>query len=478
MNNTSPYLEEYLKKANRKERQEILKEIITNSNEEKLRKRALELMSKEDEGKEFPFFSNLFISDESEVVKQKAGEILIDHYLAHPEISSLFRHILFHGGSIEQKCLILDGLAKMDNENSLNLLKQYVNFLFNSWKGGEKVKVDEISSILSKTSSFASEILMLSLNLTLREYYMKERGYSVTLKNGKIILLNCESSNLKEIPEIKFIEKLTDLEHLLLQKNHIMRLSGLNHLKKLKTLNLNENAIERIENLEGLSNLEVLDLSHNRIKTIENLSSLKSLKKLILDHNQIEKIKGLENLEKLEELSISNNRIRKIENLNHLINLKNLNLSFNQIKKMNGFENLTNLIWLHLNNNKLLRIKGLRHNFLLKGLYLSNNAIERIENLEKLENLKKLELSNNRIKKIEGLDNLKNLQELFLDRNLIQEMEGLEQLKSLIILFLERNNISQFKGIEDLRNLNFIFLNDNPLTQQSKRLYDRKNRYP
>jgi Leucine-rich repeat (LRR) protein len=60
-------------------------------------------------------------------------------------------------------------------------------------------------------------------------------------------------------------------------------------------LNLFSNRIKKIKALEKLVNLNTLILSFNEIETIEGLpNDSKSLKRLDLNHNFIRKIEGLE----------------------------------------------------------------------------------------------------------------------------------------------------------------------------------------
>ncbi|MFX1520480.1 MAG: leucine-rich repeat domain-containing protein [Promethearchaeota archaeon] len=65
--------------------------------------------------------------------------------------------------------------------------------------------------------------------------------------------------------------------------------------------------------LERLSNLQKLILDHNKIREIKGLDHLKNLKELDLRYNEITEIKGLEHLINLQELHLSGNPIRTDE---------------------------------------------------------------------------------------------------------------------------------------------------------------------
>ena len=112
-----------------------------------------------------------------------------------------------------------------------------------------------------KTSKFQQEIytfdykstipksfLEVCINLILNEYYTNECGYHVTLRKGKIISLNCESSHINSVSEIIQLHSLNNLEHLYLQRNNLRKIDGFHFLKNLRTLDLSYNKIEKSEN--------------------------------------------------------------------------------------------------------------------------------------------------------------------------------------------------------------------------------------
>ena len=475
---TPDYIKENLSKIGRKEATYLLKEWIVNSST--LREKALKLLGSIDDGKNFKFFEHLFLSDEEPEIRITTGNILKEKYFNHKKIISPLEFALYNINNFEQKFLAVEFLNQIDNKETRKIIKEYLEV---SIKNKSKYKFEDFPEeiyIRDYESPLPQFIMDICFNLILYDYYINNCGYTVVLRNGYIILLNCEGSNLRNINNITAFDKLVNLEHLLLQRNKIEKIESLNHLRNLKILNLSDNNIKKIENLESLKNLEELNLSYCKIKTIENLASLKNLRKLSLEVNLIEGITGLDTLVNLEELNISNNKIKVINNLNELTKLKRLNLSFNEILRISGLSKLENLVLLHLNDNNIPKIEGLDSLHELKTLSLSNNFIKRIENLNNLNNLRKFELSHNSIEKIEGLTNQLKLQELFLDKNQIHELGGMDNLEKLIILFLESNQISEFnnKKIESLRNLNFLFLNENPLTPESWICYKRRSRLP
>ncbi len=69
---------------------------------------------------------------------------------------------------------------------------------------------------------------------------------------NQIVYLNLFSNRIKKI---KCIDKLINLNTLILSFNEIEAIEGLSECKVLKRLDLNHNFIRRIENLEGKVNL-------------------------------------------------------------------------------------------------------------------------------------------------------------------------------------------------------------------------------
>jgi len=472
-------LKENIAQIGKKEAKTHLKKWISNSNDPALRREALQLYGELEQGKDYKFLEEIFLSDEDISLRILSGQILGYNYFQNRKVINLLEYVLNNEENIYLKFLALELLYKFKLKKSNSIIHAFLEEMTKKIDKNRGAKNTNLSSIFDQTSEISKKLLEICYNLILFIYYKEICGYNVTLRDGIIILLNCEGSNLTDIANILGIEKLYKLEHLILKRNRISKIDGLYILKELKYLNLTSNQIEKIENIDHLSKLEELKLTGNKISKVENLS-LPSLKKLHIDKNLISKIGDLSGAPYLEELNLSSNKIKLIKNLGKLRNLKTLNLSNNLIETISGLDNLINLISLNLNRNMIYKIEGLGHLINLKVLNLSNNNISKLENLENVYSLTHLEISSNRVIKIEGLDYLINLQELFLDKNHINKIEGLKNLKSLIILFLERNDITNFdlKDIEHLKNLNFIFLNDNPLDSESKENYEKRTRFP
>ena len=112
----------------------------------------------------------------------------------------------------------------------------------------------------------------------------------------------------------------------------------------IKYLNLFNNNIKIIESLDKLTNLNTLILSFNEIKWITGLDSWVNLKKLDLNHNFISKIEGIKKLKELTILNLSNNWISEIEDImwitENKIPLVEFSLKWNPIAETPSYRSL------------------------------------------------------------------------------------------------------------------------------------------
>jgi internalin A len=183
-------------------------------------------------------------------------------------------------------------------------------------------------------------------------------------------------------------------------------------------LNLTDNHLTEIKGLEKLVDLQVLILSCNQLTEIKELNNLVNLKVLSLSSNQLTEIKGLDNLVNLQVLYLSDNQLTEIKGLENLVGLQYLNLFSNQLTEIKGLENLVGLQYLNLCSNQLTEIKGLEKLINLQQLELYRNRLTEIKGLENLVRLRKLDLSYNQLMNISGLTSIiDHLDYLYIDNN-------------------------------------------------------------
>jgi Leucine-rich repeat (LRR) protein len=132
-------------------------------------------------------------------------------------------------------------------------------------------------------------------------------------------------------PEIPIRSKIDDISDVIIQN-----VSREKDYSLIVYLNLFSNRIKKIKALEKLVNLNTLILSFNEIEQIEGLpQDGRALKRLDLNHNFIRRIEGLDNKSGLQNLNLTNNWISDINQIEHLrifcSNLKELSLKCNPI---------------------------------------------------------------------------------------------------------------------------------------------------
>lgn len=133
---------------------------------------------------------------------------------------------------------------------------------------------------------------------------------------------------------IAFIRDLSDhpfLECLLLKRNLIPCITGLQSLKYLRVLDISYNRLTVIEGLDHL-NIEELNVDGNNIQVLNGLSLLPRLSTFNAAHNLITDLSPLADCKSLLQLNLQHNRIeiiRQVEHLSSIPWLRDLDLAGN-----------------------------------------------------------------------------------------------------------------------------------------------------
>jgi Leucine-rich repeat (LRR) protein len=141
------------------------------------------------------------------------------------------------------------------------------------------------------------------------------------LMNNQYQFLDDEATNSAQLaiensmpPEIPIRSKIDEINDMIVQN-----VSREKDYSQIVYLNLFSNRIKKIKFLEKLVNLNTLILSFNEIEQIEGLpTESKALKRLDLNHNFIRRIEGLEGKASLQNLNLTNNWISDINQIEHL----------------------------------------------------------------------------------------------------------------------------------------------------------------
>jgi hypothetical protein len=261
-----------------------------------LRIRSLEILSKINLGdlRIFKILENLLISDENEIIRSIAADIIIKTFM-DKSLKSL-------------KWVIL-------NDESPILLKKIKELIENEKFIYSKALLEEYHNRLKKIASIyridLEELqILLDLNIKLNGYnlyqmdsifsFIYERNFMCTIKKGHINELSMSLYN--ELPIS--VGYLSRLEHLNLSCNYLSELpSSLSNLKLLKTLDLSWNNFTNFPGvIKKMRSIELIDLSNNCMDKLPSwINLLNNLIFLNLENNNIKKIPdSIINLKKLK----------------------------------------------------------------------------------------------------------------------------------------------------------------------------------
>ena len=273
----------------------------------------------------------------------------------------------------------------------------------------------------------------------------REKDYS------SIVYLNLFSNRIKKM---KCLEKLVNLNTLVLSFNEVEQVDGLGEMKALKRLDLNHNFIRKIENLEQKPLMAHLNLTNNWIADIAQIEHLRvncqGLRELSLKCNPLSAKKSyratvwqrLQGLIKLDGIAITDKDKERVKNENVVITkeligevlksvIKNVDYNSIKTKKDNALDDDSSSEWertietLILNHKQIVKIEALDAFANLRKLLLVDNCIQKIEGVNKCKLLEELSLEKNKITYIENISHLRYLKKLDLGRNRIKKIDGL-----------------------------------------------------
>ena len=264
----------------------------------------------------------------------------------------------------------------------------------------------------------------------------------------------------------------------------ITDLTGLEHARNLRSLNLgdeyienkgyvNNNTVSDLSALSGLTSLTWLELANNRISDISPIAEMTYLFFLSLSGNSISNVSPLAGMTHLAWLQLDSNRISDISPLAGMTQLESLSLSGNSISNVSPLAGMIQVESLSLGGNSISDVSTLAGMTQLKSLSLWDNNISDISVLSEMIDLTSLSLGNNNISDISVLSELTQLTWLYLDNNNISDISALSGLTNLISLYLDNNNISDVSPLVKLNltgtewNSTGLYLWNNPLNYVS-----------
>uniref|UniRef100_A0A8C0ULI7 Leucine rich repeats and IQ motif containing 1 n=1 Tax=Cyanistes caeruleus TaxID=156563 RepID=A0A8C0ULI7_CYACU len=256
---------------------------------------------------------------------------------------------------------------------------------------------------------------------------------------------------LEDLPacSLSTLSECSNLQVLTLRRCGLIALEGLSNCKDLKYINVEENNIQVID-CENLENLCILILNKNSLSSVCGLDGCKNLQNLELSYNRITRIGGLESLKNLQQLIVDHNQLISTKGLCEVPTLIHLDCSFNHLTQVEGIENCGLLQVLKLQGNNLQELPRLENHVLLRELYLDDNSISspRMLSLYWLPLLQILLLSQNRLIDLVPLNSFVFLEKLDIKNNCLSDLKDVH---------------SWFSGCHKLKELS---LSGNPLLQE------------
>jgi len=175
-----------------------------------------------------------------------------------------------------------------------------------------------------------------------------------------------------DLEKTTILNKLTNLEELLIDGNDFHEIPNLSKLKKLRILDLSSNDLIDFT-MPNLPLLEFLDLEGNSLGELPDLKKLKNLKKLDVASNDLERF-TIAPLKNMEELHLSSNELNEFPiAIFTLKNLKYLDVSYafgsdGYQPKIEDFAQLTDLTNLTVLSQDQFKEKSKSYKMLVKFL--------------------------------------------------------------------------------------------------------------
>ncbi|XP_073786029.1 leucine-rich repeat- and IQ domain-containing protein 1 isoform X2 [Danio rerio] len=289
----------------------------------------------------------------------------------------------------------------------------------------------------------------------------RKRGPSLPPLSEDAILKAGASNSLKQVTTVMLedlpgcslstLSECNKLQTLTLRRCGLTSLDGLNQCSQIRYIDVQENSITHVD-CEGLSSLQILLLGRNQLMNIHGLDEAQNLQTLQLSHNNISLISGLGALKMLLHLSVDHNQLLSTRGLKEIYTLLHLDCSYNYLSHVEGLENCALLNTLDLKGNSLTELPVLQNHVLLRDLYLDDNLIPSLDDLKSywLPLLQNLSVVQNSITHLSPLLDLVSLKTLDVSHNCLsdlqdlclnlQECSSLQELSLTVNPLLQENN--------------------------------------
>ena len=321
-------------------------------------------------------------------------------------------------------------------------------------------------------------------------------GYSLT-PDGQVSKLSLYALNLDSIPQYIFL--FSHLKELDLSHNKLTHISNnIKYLKQIESINLKYNRIEEIPYINHLTRLKRIDLAFNQLYELPDFfGQFIHLSELNLENNNLKSLpKQIVNLNNLSYLNISYNQLTELpEQIGQLAHLKKLIINNNNVAYLpDSIVRLSDLTALYVNHNQLnvlpddleklrsLEIAELEGNKLqtlpdalwqlkrIRVLSLKSNQIQSIsQSINNLVHLEELDLSDNQLKQIpKEIFSLRHLKRLYVANNYISEFELPEKMNMIPLIDFDcsGNELTELPvSLWDIESIEILNINKNRITR-------------
>ncbi|TPV40240.1 leucine-rich repeat domain-containing protein [Bacillus dicomae] len=229
-------------------------------------------------------------------------------------------------------------------------------------------------------------------------------------------------------------------------------------VKSLIVVEAKSKGIKDVSGLEYMKNLENLTLEEVKLENIQFISNLRQLKSVSITYGELKDIGPLAELEHLEFLTLRNNKISDLSPLSQMKKIKMLDLNSNDIKDIKPLFTVKSLRTLTVANNQISNagLEGVHQLKNLKTFEISNNGLSNVEHINGMNKLIELGLSKNELVDLTPLSKLSGLQKLNLEENYISDITPLSQLTGLYDLKLGSNEIRDVRPVQELGKRMYI----------------------
>jgi len=216
--------------------------------------------------------------------------------------------------------------------------------------------------------------------------------------------LYLNDNDLMSLPPV--LQQLPKLRHLNASKNEIFTIAGIEKIKSLQSVYLQNNSLRSLpRNLGDLHHLEILFLEDNNLTRLPtSIQYLKSLKSLYLKKNSLTDLPySIGGLHNLKALYVEYNQLDELpQSIDRLKNLEFLDLEGNKLRSIPAeIAGMKNLIRLDLSYNQMTYVtSSIRNLRFLYKLDLSHNQLHDLPSaFKQLTSLEELNLTGNPMSK-------------------------------------------------------------------------------